>query len=553
MTWRKNTVKTALIVTSLIVVAVVCRILSHLSSIPLVADKALNVVRTLVYFGLFAGWGVSLRRRVVQVQVRKLLSIVVVLILVWLTLRAVKYYFFTDETVIRYLWYAYYVPMMFIPAIALLVALSIGKNEGYRLPHFAFLLLLPPLIISALTLTNDLHQFVFRFPQSAAVWSEKDYSYGPGYALALILGVSSGGAALIMMFAKSRLPRNNPALWLPIVPFALAAGHAVLYALRFAPAMAIGWDLAAFECLAFAFFLESCIASGLIQSNTRYEDAFRALEGLSIRITDADYAVRYSTGDNESVPVDVLLRAESAPVEYKPGKIVHNLPIRGGRAVWTEDVSALALLHEKLATAKQELTERNEFLIYQYREEEEHRTVEEQNRLYDLLQSKTQNQIDAIRELIKDYDAAKTSSQKRRALARIVVLATFVKRRRDLALLSESGTVVEESTLRSALAESYKALSLLGIKGAFAVTIDSLKADEAAEAYDFFEAVAETATEAINYLNVHIYPETGRLVVSATLSGPADLKRLSSLYPSLFAKADEDGTHLRLTLEGGGV
>ena len=93
MTWRKNTVKTALIVTSLIVVAVVCRILSHLSSIPLVADKALNVVRTLVYFGLFAGWGVSLRRRVVQVQVRKLLSIVVVLILVWLTLRAVKYYF----------------------------------------------------------------------------------------------------------------------------------------------------------------------------------------------------------------------------------------------------------------------------------------------------------------------------------------------------------------------------------------------------------------------------------------------------------------------------
>ena len=33
-----------------------------------------------------------------------------------------------------YLWYGYYFPMLFIPLLCVLVALSLGKPENYRLP-----------------------------------------------------------------------------------------------------------------------------------------------------------------------------------------------------------------------------------------------------------------------------------------------------------------------------------------------------------------------------------------------------------------------------------
>ena len=59
----------------------------------------------------------------------------------WIMLRAFKFYFITSETAIRYFWYAYYLPMLFIPTLALFVALSIGKHEGYRLPKTTLLLL----------------------------------------------------------------------------------------------------------------------------------------------------------------------------------------------------------------------------------------------------------------------------------------------------------------------------------------------------------------------------------------------------------------------------
>ena len=63
-----------------------------------------------------------------------------------------------------------------------------------------------------------------------------------------------------------------------------------------------------------------------------------------------------------------------------------------------------------------ELADRNEILRYEYKREAKRRKVEEQNRLYDLLRSTTQTQIDRIAELTKEYrrisstdpDSAKT-------------------------------------------------------------------------------------------------------------------------------------------------
>jgi len=54
------------------------------------------------------------------------------------------------------------------------------------------------------------------------------------------------------------------------------------------------------------------------------------------------------------------------------------MPIGGGYAVWTEDVSALLAIKEESECLAEELAERNEILRYEYRRESKRRKVEEQ-------------------------------------------------------------------------------------------------------------------------------------------------------------------------------
>lgn len=74
---------------------------------------------------------------------------------------------------------------------------------------------------------------------------------------------------------------------------------------------------------------------------------------------------------------------------------------------------------------QEELKDRKSILEQNYKIEEEHKIVEEQNRLYDLLQSKTQRQINGIEKLAEDYRNTQSEEEKRRILARIVVLAVL--------------------------------------------------------------------------------------------------------------------------------
>lgn len=69
-----------------------------------------------------------------QQQVGRYLTGVSVLLILWFSIRTVKYFIFWQPDAIRYLWYLFYLPMLFVPMLALLVALSLGQPDDYRLP-----------------------------------------------------------------------------------------------------------------------------------------------------------------------------------------------------------------------------------------------------------------------------------------------------------------------------------------------------------------------------------------------------------------------------------
>ena len=91
-------------------------------------------LRSIIYIGLFTSWSISVRRRIIQPQVRRYLTSISGLMVFWVTARTVRYIIAEDPWVLRHLWYLYYLPMLFIPLLAVFVALSLGKPESFRLP-----------------------------------------------------------------------------------------------------------------------------------------------------------------------------------------------------------------------------------------------------------------------------------------------------------------------------------------------------------------------------------------------------------------------------------
>ena len=304
------------------------------------------ILRPLIYIGMFVIWSVSLRRRTIQPQVRRYLTAISTLMVFWLTVRTTKYLFTEDPWTLRHLWYLYYLPMLFIPLLGLLVALSLGKAENFRLPKWTASLFIPSAALFLLVLTNDFHQMVFDFPEDAAVW-ENDYSYGVGYFLAVGWMILCALAALVTMLVKCRIPNSRRVFLLPFLPTLLALVYGIFDALRLPWLKAIAGDMTVVFCLLFAAVLECCIRCGLIQTNTGYGQLFET-GTIGAQITDDAYQIRYASSNAMHLSPDVMRDAETGSVSLDKNTLLKSSRITGGHVLWQEDITDMTALLEKL-------------------------------------------------------------------------------------------------------------------------------------------------------------------------------------------------------------
>lgn len=517
-----------------------------------------GLIRSFIYISIFIAWGFSVRNRIIQSQVRRYMTAIASLMVFWFLVRTLKFHFVPSEpypTVTRYLWYSYYLAMLFIPMFAVFVSMSIGKPENYQLPKKTMLLYIPTTILFLSVITNDLHQLVFTFPADAAVWTDSDNGYTIGYFLIVGWLFFCVLTMLYEFWRKRRIESSRRLILIPCIPIVVLIVYMGFYYsgeewLRF-----VFGDMTVMTCVLYAACLELCIRLGFIQVNTRYAELFSNAADMPAQITDKNYTVRYASKDAQPIPEKQMRAAEAKPVMLAAGKRLHNMPIHGGHAIWTEDMSELLTLREKLEDTKEELKDRNGLLQYEYEREKEHKVVEEQNRLYDLLQRGTQIQIDKINRLIIWYQKSSDSEEKKRILPQIAVLGSFVKRRKDMILCIDSTPTIPENKLIGALGESYRSLALLNVQGRYFVNTgkDYLDGQILALAYDFFEDTVEASLDTLRSINVRVSSVGGNLRISILADGDGDFSVLRDKYPSVSVCRDADGVQLVLPLEGGGM
>ena len=230
--------------------------------------------RSAIYIGLIGCWGVSVRMRIVQTQVRDMLTAIAVLMLLWLLMRSVKYSL-EYSYICRYLWYRHYLSMLFIPLLSLFVALSLGKPENCRLPRWTVCLIAVTVLLFLLVVTNDLRDPVFSFPGGIRSDME-EYVYEPGYYTVTVWSALCALTAMVIILIKCRVPYSRKYRFRPLVPFALSIAYAAAYARGVHWVWVLAGDLTVTQYIIFTSILESCIQCGLIQSNAGYRELFEA-------------------------------------------------------------------------------------------------------------------------------------------------------------------------------------------------------------------------------------------------------------------------------------
>ena len=509
-------------------------------------------VRNSIHISLLFMWVVSLHRRLMNKNVRRLMLAVGCLMLFWLIDKIVKWDFTGSVThpLVRYLWYGFYVGMLFIPTLGAFIINYLGKPENYSHPAKLNYLLIPPTVLLALVFTNDLHQKVFVF-YNGFINFDQEYSYGWVYYIVMGWFIVMGFYFVVMMLVKSRVPGSRKLQKMPILIMTFAALFWIGYSMRL-----YNCDLTVTDILIIVLLLESAIQSGLLPSNTNYQQLFDATT-IPVQIVDWDYQPHYVSAGALPVSEMKMRQSESGTV-HMGRSLLNSAPIYGGRVVWEDDITRLNDLQQQLQDAQEQLGEENTLLQAELDLKEQRAKTDEKNRLYDRIAEEVKPQLIKTDMLLQRI--AQEPENRKKLLAKTCVLGSYIKRRGNLLLLGEDAKKVSARELEYCIRESLENLRLGEVFTSLNANCSGqLSLENIVAAYDFFETVTERLLDNMTAMLVNLNCDNAGIRMNIQMGCteeivPKVLEDISHSYGSVtYEIMDEDLVINLIISEGGAV
>lgn len=522
---------------AIIAAAYSCRMLAKFD----IGGVYMSYIRAALYLMLFALWGYSLDRRIIQTQALHCMRLTAALMLVWLILRTLKYEVVTDITVARYIWYLYYLPMLFIPLFGVYIALSLGKSEKYRLTGRVVALAAIPAILFSLVITNDLHQQIFAF-NSGIPGRPDNYSYHHRYLYYICLGWMVGCMifSLIRLLKKSRIKNGGKK---PLMPFIIGC-ITILYGILYLTGLsAVRWcfgDMNVMFCLLYAAIYESCIRCRMIQSNTGYVELFEASRLAAVIMDRSGNVVIRSRAADE----DMICPQDGTQIIRQDGTRISSAPINGGYVVWKDNVRPLTELRAQLSENKAQIKNNKEKLHEAYLIQKKLHELTEKRRIYDKLDLMYGDQINRIGQLLKQCENTETD-EVHNILKRILLLGTYIKRSANLYFLSLEHELLSQQDIRLTVDEAVRVMNVCGTECSVVYYMTKpMHSEEVMRLFNLLKTVVETAVDGLNSIFICLSDDEMNLSVECD----ADL---SLIISSNVTVKQEDGLWLVRTPVGG--
>lgn len=516
------------------------------SALPGLGSTALFVLNLTVYCLMLLWWMQSVHTRLLPSRGRVCTLSAGVLMLAFLLIRSVKYRLATLGSLLEHTcWYAYYVPLVLIPALFLMTCLDMEPERKNRPMLFRLVLCLALGVVLCIV-TNDLHRWMFRpLGDVTATGGWGSYLVGPLWYICygfIILCILLG--LVVLALANRRRHGGRKAM----LPALLLLGMLGMLQVvdRHVLTNNAPWQFPETAVFCMLGIFESSIHSRLIPYNENYVEFFTQTL-LSAEITDPSLHTVYATQTPIYASETQRRQALDAPLLLDADTRLFGKKISAGYAFWTGDGSTLRRLNEELADANDVLKTENELLRYETEQAAKRLHVDARNQVYAKAaaevygcQKKIAALLDRLHPGSPEYPAV---------LANILLLNAYVKRKTNLVLQAAERDSVSAQELFLALDESAHFLSLCGVRSsAEQKTTREFPAAEATALYDSFELLAEFFVgKAVNLLAL-LTDESLRLVVECPL--PQQLPPT----PAVHTRTEEDGLlYLTLCAKGGGA
>ena len=510
-----------------------------------VLDALCTGCNYLIYVGLLLYWFQSVRARLLPSRTKNWVVGAAALLLLYQLLRVFAYRCATKPAAIRYLCYLYFGPMTLIPTLFLMTCLRIYRgNRPGRWDEA--LLLIPPVLLSLLALTNDLHFLMYRpkIDPAAFAVDTGTYTHGPVFFAIYAWMMLSLAAGLVLLFRETRLQAKKALPYLAAV-VGFWFGGLALFILVFdgttLPHMYNNPDIHMFGMLG---VLEVCIRYHLIPHNPGYADFFAALRTPSL-VTDRALHPVYRSGSPLTADGAQLRAALGSPVYLTLDLKLSGRPVRGGYAFWAEDETEVHRAQDRLEEANELIESENTLIQAETEQREKDAWLQSRHRIYHEIAEilyPCQQRIEGMLGRMEPNSPAF-----RQQLAEVSVLNAYVKRKTNLLLLSAERDHLTTQTLFQALRESANYLSLAGLQTSTAPPEEERALASAAvvSLYDAFEAVAEELLGKVSSLMVSWQGDALVLAMAEapipslnSLPVPARVREVEGiLYLDLFAEA----------------
>ena len=255
--------------------------------------------------------------------------------------------------------------------------------------------------------------------------------------------------------------------------------------------MFLAGDSTAVICLLYSLTLELCIQKGFIGSNNGYVELFMD-SSLASMLVNKDKKIVLSNNNSIKLDDQQIHNAIEKPLLLDDKTLIQCHKIEFGYLLWQQDVKELLDTIEDIEDSYSQLQLKTKIDQQNLITRQNIISLQQKNRITDLLNQKTSTQIEKIDLLLKKYDLENNKEKKKKILIETIFLASYIKRYGNFLLVSQQEKYSSSNDLVRCFQETFSSLQLLGVDCHFSIDFElQLETRSMIDVYHSFQLIVE--------------------------------------------------------------
>lgn len=415
--------------------------------------STINKFVTLLFAIFFILWTIRLYYKLYEKNIRRYILFIGLLIIFWMFLRIIKG--IVDNLFIeRMCWYLYYLPLIFIPTLyyinSSLLLLKMSNNKKK-------IIYLISIILFLLVLTNDIHEFVFKFNNGTLLFN--DYTHFIGYYLISIWIFYLFSKSLIDQAVYRMKIKKDFKGFLPFIVILIGLLYTIFYVLDISYIRNINMSIvnSTLICIGIelAFYLD------LMPNNSKYKTKFLN-SNIDMAIVSMDTKTKYTTNHFKNIPNTILNDIKNNAIKkiYKDRNIVYDIKKnKDSYVILKKDLTSIHNVEIEIKKQRDELLKQQESIKIEKKTKSELYEIKMRNDIINKVELKLSKKRELAKKILSSDNVSFSDLQR---VKRIII---YSKKKSMLIVADACGDIYNDNSIKVLLDELLVSMSSANIGG----------------------------------------------------------------------------------------